>query len=382
MSQNSVPFVDLAAQSAEIADEVADGFQDVIAATAFINGPPVTRVRGGVRRVHRRARHCIGVGERHRRARARAARRRDRRRRRGHHPREHASSRPRRRSCGAAPGRCSSTSIPTRYLIDVELAAAAIGPRTRAIIPVHLYGQMAPMAALADVVGGHDRIVVVEDAAQAQGARQDGRAAGTFGVAAGTSFYPGKNLGAYGDAGAVLTDDDAVGETRPAPARPRQPGQVRARDRGLELTPRHAAGRRPARQARAARRVERRPPRRGRARYDELLGRLRRDRVPVDARRATSTSGTSTSCASPSATRSRRSCGKAGHRCRHPLPAADPPPARRSRSSRRVRGPSRSPNARRSRSCRCRCTRTSTPSSRSRVVAAVRTALASSGARL
>jgi dTDP-4-amino-4,6-dideoxygalactose transaminase len=97
----------------------------------------------------------------------------------------------------------------TSLLIDPQEVEERLSPRTRAVVPVHLYGQMAPMRALADVLRRRDDVVVVEDAAQAHGARQAGRLAGGIGRAAGTSFYPGKNLGAYGDAGAVLTNDDA-----------------------------------------------------------------------------------------------------------------------------------------------------------------------------
>ena len=93
-------------------------------------------------------------------------------------------------------------------LIDVAQTEARIGPNTRAVMPVHLFGQMAPMEALADIAG--DRVVLIEDAAQAQGARRNGKGAGSFGLVAGTSFYPGKNLGAYGDAGAVLTNDGEI----------------------------------------------------------------------------------------------------------------------------------------------------------------------------
>jgi dTDP-4-amino-4,6-dideoxygalactose transaminase len=85
----------------------------------------------------------------------------------------------------------------------------AITPDTRAIMAVHLYGQMAPMeqlAAVAEECGAR----LFEDAAQAHGAAQSGRTPGGWGEAAATSFYPGKNLGAYGDAGAVTTDDGAL----------------------------------------------------------------------------------------------------------------------------------------------------------------------------
>jgi dTDP-4-amino-4,6-dideoxygalactose transaminase len=93
--------------------------------------------------------------------------------------------------------------------IDVAAVAAAATSRTRAIMPVHLYGQPAdvdPLLALATERGLH----VVEDAAQAHGAAYRGRKCGTLGIAAGFSFYPGKNLGAYGDGGAVTTNDDGL----------------------------------------------------------------------------------------------------------------------------------------------------------------------------
>ena len=95
---------------------------------------------------------------------------------------------------------------PDTLLMDARAAEGVVTSRTRAILPVHLYGQMAPMEAIAKLAVDAD-LDVIEDAAQAHGARQDGRLAGSFGRLAGTSFYPGKNLGAYGDGGAVLTDD-------------------------------------------------------------------------------------------------------------------------------------------------------------------------------
>lgn len=95
--------------------------------------------------------------------------------------------------------------------IDPARVEAAITPRTRAIIAVHLYGQTADMAALMPIAERHG-LKVLEDAAQAHGARQHGRRAGTLGHAAGFSFYPGKNLGALGDAGAVTTDDATLAD--------------------------------------------------------------------------------------------------------------------------------------------------------------------------
>ncbi len=92
------------------------------------------------------------------------------------------------------------------YNIDPALIEAAITPRTRAIMPVHLYGQPADMDPINGIAKAHN-LKVVEDAAQAHGARYRGRAAGSLGDAAGFSFYPTKNLGALGDAGAVVTND-------------------------------------------------------------------------------------------------------------------------------------------------------------------------------
>ena len=95
---------------------------------------------------------------------------------------------------------------PRTYNLDPALVEAAITPRTRAIMPVHLYGQVADMDPILEIARRY-KLKVVEDAAQAQGARYKGRRAGSLGDAAAFSFYPGKNLGAFSDAGAVTTDD-------------------------------------------------------------------------------------------------------------------------------------------------------------------------------
>jgi len=98
---------------------------------------------------------------------------------------------------------------PTTFNLDPARVEDAIGPRTRAIMAVHLYGQLADMAALSAVARQHG-LLLVEDAAQAHGASSEGRKAGAWGNAAGFSFFPTKNLGALGDGGAVVTDDDAL----------------------------------------------------------------------------------------------------------------------------------------------------------------------------
>jgi dTDP-4-amino-4,6-dideoxygalactose transaminase len=95
---------------------------------------------------------------------------------------------------------------PETYTIDVAAIERAITSRTKAIIPVHLYGQPANMDPILQLAERH-KLVVVEDACQAHGARYKGRKAGSLGHAAAFSFYPGKNLGAYGDGGAVVTRD-------------------------------------------------------------------------------------------------------------------------------------------------------------------------------
>jgi dTDP-3-amino-3,4,6-trideoxy-alpha-D-glucose transaminase len=95
---------------------------------------------------------------------------------------------------------------PVTRCLDPERAAEAVTPRTRAIIAVHLFGEVAPMAELT-ALARQRGIAVVEDCAQAHGALTDGRAVGTFGAAGAFSFYPTKNLGALGDGGAVVTSD-------------------------------------------------------------------------------------------------------------------------------------------------------------------------------
>lgn len=98
---------------------------------------------------------------------------------------------------------------PDYYTIDVDALEAAITPRTRAIIPVHLYGQPANMDAVMAIAMKHG-LIVIEDACQAHGARYKGRRVGSLGHAAAFSFYPAKNLGGYGDGGMIVTDDPDI----------------------------------------------------------------------------------------------------------------------------------------------------------------------------
>lgn len=95
------------------------------------------------------------------------------------------------------------------YMIDIDLIEKKITTRTKAVIPVHLYGRIAEMEKIAEIAEKYN-LYVIEDAAQAHGAEYQGKKAGSFGIAAGFSFYPGKNLGALGDGGIVTTNDEGL----------------------------------------------------------------------------------------------------------------------------------------------------------------------------
>jgi dTDP-4-amino-4,6-dideoxygalactose transaminase len=206
---SSIPLVDLQAAHAEVAEEVAVGFKRVIAETAFIGGEEVAAFEREYAAFSGVA-HCVGMAN-------------------GTDALELAL-----RAAGVGHGdevilpantfiataeaaaRLGARPVlvdmdPATYLIDTDAALAAVTPRTRAVVPVHLYGQQAPVEQLAAGLAGTD-VVIVEDAAQCQGATRHGRAAGADNIAS-TSFYPGKNLGAYGDAGAVLTNDADLATT-------------------------------------------------------------------------------------------------------------------------------------------------------------------------
>ncbi|HEV2398627.1 MAG TPA: DegT/DnrJ/EryC1/StrS family aminotransferase, partial [Candidatus Sulfotelmatobacter sp.] len=101
---------------------------------------------------------------------------------------------------------------PRSFNIDPDRIEAAITPRTKAILPVHLYGQPADMDPIMEIARQHE-LVVIEDAAQAHGAKYKGRPVGSIGDIACFSFYPGKNLGAYGEGGAVTTSNSEYART-------------------------------------------------------------------------------------------------------------------------------------------------------------------------
>ena len=202
-----VPMVDLGAQQDEIADEVEAGLKDVFTQTSFISGPAVAEFERSYARFLG-AGNCVGVAN-------------------GTDALELAL-----RASGVTAGgevilpantfiataeavsRIGAVPVPVdvdpeHLLIDPGRVAAAVTSRTQAIIPVHLFGQTAFVERL-EPIAASCGAVIVEDAAQSQGATRNGRFAGTLGLVAGTSFYPGKNLGAAGDAGAVVTDDGNI----------------------------------------------------------------------------------------------------------------------------------------------------------------------------
>jgi dTDP-4-amino-4,6-dideoxygalactose transaminase len=199
-----IPFVDLTAQHQAIAQEVASGWMRVLAQTAFVGGPQVAAferefaqfagvqecvaVANGTDAIELPLR-ALGIGP-------------------GDEVILPANSFVATAEAvyrtGASPVLADCADDDT-YLMDMAAAAAAVTPRTRAFLPVHLYGQVAPVEQLNQVAAAAGAWVI-EDAAQSHGAVRNGLSAGSLGHAAATSFYPGKNLGAYGDAGAVMTN--------------------------------------------------------------------------------------------------------------------------------------------------------------------------------
>lgn len=203
-----IPLVDLARQHADIEAEVDEGFRRVIANSDFILGRAVTQFEEEFAKYCGNVKRCVGVGN-------------------GTDALELAL-----RALDVGPKdevimpantfiatalaavRIGARPVlvdcdPETYLIDVDAIKPALSPRTRAVIPVHLYGRLADVDAVREAAG---RLPIVEDAAQAHGASTGGRLAGSMGDVAAFSFYPGKNLGAYGDGGAIVTDDVALAD--------------------------------------------------------------------------------------------------------------------------------------------------------------------------
>ena len=209
ISSNPVPFVDLKAQYQTIRDEIRTAVDTVFESTQFILGDAVEKFEHAFAN-YLGVKHAIGVGS-------------------GVDALKIALE-------AAGVGAGDEVIIPANtfiatalavsatgakpvlvdctedtYQINPDLIGSAITPRTKAIMPVHLYGQSADMNAIVEIARNHG-LLVIEDAAQAHGTRFMGQACGTFGLAGCFSFYPGKNLGAYGDGGAIVTNSDEFAE--------------------------------------------------------------------------------------------------------------------------------------------------------------------------
>jgi dTDP-4-amino-4,6-dideoxygalactose transaminase len=209
MSTAPIPFLDVAAAYAELQDELDAATRRVMASGQFILGPEVTAFEEEFA-AYCETSHAIGVGS--------------------------GLDALRLILLGYGVGQGDEVAVPSNtfiatwlavthagatpvpvepdpatHSITAEVVEAAITPSTKAIMPVHLYGHPADMDGIV-ALGRKRGIPVIEDAAQAQGARYRARPAGQLANAAGFSFYPGKNLGAMGDAGAITTDDDALAE--------------------------------------------------------------------------------------------------------------------------------------------------------------------------
>jgi dTDP-4-amino-4,6-dideoxygalactose transaminase len=205
----SVPFVDLKAQYTLIKDEIDEAIARVVQNTSFVMGPQVAAFEKAFAE-YLGARFCIGVNS------------------------GTAALQLALMACGIGQGdeviapsftffaTAEAVSVlgakpvfvdidPVSYTIDTSQVEAAITPRTRAIIPVHLYGQAADLDPILEIARRHD-LRVIEDAAQAHGAEYKAKRVGALGDAGCFSFYPSKNLGAYGEAGAVVTNDEELAQ--------------------------------------------------------------------------------------------------------------------------------------------------------------------------
>jgi dTDP-4-amino-4,6-dideoxygalactose transaminase len=205
----SIPLVDLQTQYRRIRGEIAEAVQQVLDTSSYVLGPAVAEFEPTFA-AYCGTKHCVGVAS-------------------GGDALEMAL-----RAVGVGAGdeviTAANTFIatamaisavgavpvlvdhdPRTYNIDVSRIAAVASPRTRAIIPVHLYGRPADMDPILELARARGWWVI-EDACQAHGARYRGRRCGGLGDAAAFSFYPGKNLGAYGDGGAVTTSDDGIAQ--------------------------------------------------------------------------------------------------------------------------------------------------------------------------
>ncbi|MBW7996243.1 MAG: DegT/DnrJ/EryC1/StrS family aminotransferase [Candidatus Glassbacteria bacterium] len=204
-----IPFMNLSRQNQRLKQEYLSAFERIIASSGFILGREVAEFEQAFAS-YQGVNHCLGTSN------GTTAL----------HLALHA--------CGIGPGdevitvpntfaataeaiiHCGAKPVfvdvdPDSYLMEPSLLERAVTSKTRAVVPVHLHGAMAPLEDIQRIAESND-LLVIEDAAQAHGAELNGKRAGSFGQAAAFSFYPGKNLGALGDAGCVVTNDKGLHE--------------------------------------------------------------------------------------------------------------------------------------------------------------------------
>jgi dTDP-4-amino-4,6-dideoxygalactose transaminase len=206
----NVPFLDLKTQYQSIKPEIQSAINNVLDTTAFVLGKAVTDFEKAFAGMHN-AQYCIGLSSGTD----------------GNHivlwalgigigdeviipANTFIATAWGATLCGAKP--IFVDCEPDSYNIDPKKVEAAITPRTKAIVAVHLYGQPADLDAIKQIALKH-KLAVVEDCAQSHLAEYKGKAVGTLAVASSFSFYPGKNLGAYGEAGAAMTNDESLAKT-------------------------------------------------------------------------------------------------------------------------------------------------------------------------
>lgn len=205
--RKAVPFLDLKAQYARIETEVRRAVLEVLESATYVLGPQVAAFEAAFAQLHG-VRHCVGVnsGTSALHLALLAA---------GVGPGDEVITAPMTfvattwaiSYCGATPVFVDVD--PVTGTMDPSRVEARITPRTKALLPVHLYGQPADLAPLLEISRKHG-VPLIEDAAQAHAAAYHGKPIGGFGLCGCFSFYPGKNLGAYGEGGAVVTNDDAI----------------------------------------------------------------------------------------------------------------------------------------------------------------------------
>lgn len=230
VAADPIPFLDLATPHRELAGEILAAWEKILTQAAFVGGVELTAFESEFA-THVGATRAVGVGNGTDALRLALVAM-------GLKPGDEVITVPHTfiattEAITQAGGKAVFVDVdPRTATMDPSRIEAAIGPRTRVLLPVHLYGQTAEMDPILDIAK-HRGLLVLEDACQAHGALYRGRPAGAMGTAAAFSFYPGKNLGACGEAGAVTTDDTGLADRI---AQLRDHGQARKYHHDVEGT--------------------------------------------------------------------------------------------------------------------------------------------------